>query len=97
MTDIDFDARYSVADMPGVAWYLRGYVIEDNEVERYDPDTDEYSYENEPWQNTGLVRAVMVGDDREHIIDVDDLTMIAEEDYCHVCGQLGCQHDGLER
>jgi hypothetical protein len=39
----------------------------------------------------------MVGDDREHIVDVDDLTEIAREDYCGVCGQIGCSHDGLDR
>ena len=36
------------------------------------------------------VRAVMVGDDREHIVDVSDLTVIPEDGYCRDCGQTGC-------
>lgn len=85
---LDFDARYTVDGWDGIAFYLRGY------VEEPDADTE--------W--TGLlvtdrerVRAVMVGDDREHIVDVSDLTKLGEDDYCHVCGQIGCEHDGRER
>ena len=37
-----------------------------------------------------MVRAVMVGDDRVHLVDVDDLTVISDEDYCPGCGQTGC-------
>ena len=33
--------------------------------------------------------AVMVGDDRRHRIDRDDVTVISEDDYCAGCGQLG--------
>jgi uncharacterized protein YlxP (DUF503 family) len=43
------------------------------------------------------VRAVMVGDDREHIVDIDDLTELGELDYCAECGQIGCAHDGRDR
>jgi hypothetical protein len=40
------------------------------------------------------VRAVMVGDDAEHIVDTDDLTEIGDDDYCAGCGQTGCYADG---
>jgi hypothetical protein len=43
------------------------------------------------------VAAIMVGDDREHVVSVDDLTAIGEDDYCHECGQVGCTADGRER
>lgn len=33
---------------------------------------------------------VMVGDDREWIVDVDDMEEISGEDYCPGCGQIGC-------
>lgn len=36
------------------------------------------------------VHAHMVGDDRDHIIDVDDLTPLDDDDYCPGCGQIGC-------
>ena len=43
------------------------------------------------------VAAIMVGDDAERAVSIGDLTPISEDDYCHVCGQLGCTHDGRER
>lgn len=33
----------------------------------------------------------MVGDDRVHLVDPDDLTKIEDDDYCHECGQVGCR------
>lgn len=42
--------------------------------------------------DTSMVVAVMVGDNRKHIVDVDDLTLIDEEDFCYGCGQIGCGH-----
>ncbi len=34
-----------------------------------------------------MVIAIMVGDDREHTVDVADLTPIAEDDYCPNAGR----------
>jgi hypothetical protein len=50
---------------------------------------------NEPEQvdRTDQVIAVMVGDDREHIVDVSDLTEIDPDAYCSGCGQVGCEGD----
>ena len=96
---LDFDARYTVAGMPGVAFWLRGYALEWTEESwvlacddtDHDHDGDCYLYdEPEQIERRDMVRAVMVGDDREHLVDVDDLTMIGEEDYCWSCGQTGC-------
>jgi hypothetical protein len=88
-TEIDFDAHYSVDGMPGVAWYLVGYVTDVT----YEWD-DDNECEVEVEYNTSMVEAVMVGDNRKHEIDVDDLTKLDEDDYCHQCGQIGCTHDG---
>jgi hypothetical protein len=38
-----------------------------------------------------MVEAIMVGDDRVHIVDVDDLTKLDDDDYCHSCGQIACK------
>lgn len=65
----------------GVAWYVLGWETEPDE------DTEWSGME----QRTGRVVAVMVGDDRKHSIDPDDLTPLAEEDYCPGCGQIGCR------
>lgn len=82
---LDFDARYSVDGYPGVAWWLK----------RYETwlELDELGIEYEECTDENFVIAVMVGDDREHIVDVDDLTEIADNEYCHTCGQIGCSHD----
>jgi hypothetical protein len=45
----------------------------------------------------GKAIVVMIGDDREHIVDPEDLTHIDEDDYCHECGQVGCTADGRDR
>ena len=33
---------------------------------------------------------IMVGDDREHEVEVDSLTRLDEDDFCSGCGQIGC-------
>jgi len=97
---LDTDARYSVEEYPGVAFYILGYATEDQEQEIWFCDHDdnyphddgcEVSYELETVERNDMVRAVMVGDDREHLIDVDDLTPISDDDYCASCGQIGCE------
>jgi hypothetical protein len=115
--DVNFDGRYTVAGMPGVAFWLHGWVTEmtqeswtlacDNPAHVYAPDSDSepdrddthnaacYLYdEPELVPDLTRVRAVMVGDDREHVVDVTDLTEITEDDYCAGCGQTGCHADG---
>jgi hypothetical protein len=109
---VDLDARYAVAGYGGVAFYLQGYAKEWTEESwQYDGDdresTDEYEPRDDPAnyvynepeevEDRSMVRAVMVGDDYVHIVDVDDLTLIADDDYCAECGQIGCTADGRPR
>jgi hypothetical protein len=99
---IDFDARYRVTTMPGVAFYLNGwqqvwengtyFTIDADGVEYMEDDADEGEWIDDP--DHRMVRAVMVGDDTEHIVDRDDLVVIADDDYCSECGQIGCTADG---
>ena len=42
-------------------------------------------------------RRLMVGDDKLHVVDPEDVTALPREDYCGQCGQVGCGHDGLDR
>lgn len=83
-TKIDFDARYSVYGYKGIAFYLKGYET----FNCYDMDTEE----EEERVNTDNVIAVMVGDDRKHVVSVDDLTLLKDDEYCSSCGQIGCGH-----
>jgi hypothetical protein len=78
--ELDLNSAYKV-DGYGIALYVVGY------VERDTADTD---WDGIKEIDQGFVRAVMVGDDREHIIDVDDLEPIDANDYCGGCGQIGC-------
>lgn len=100
-TDLpDTDLTYSHPDFAGIALRLRGWV-QRWEPQLYEvlvePEDDE------PWVDLvengdgemvddpegGMVRVVMVGDDREHEVHVGDLTPISDDDVCS-CGQIGC-------
>jgi hypothetical protein len=82
---LDMDAHYTVDGFsPGISFYLLGYeMIRD----------EDYEWTGIEEENTSMVRAVMVGDDRVHLVDVDDLTVIPEDAFCRGCGQVGCGHE----
>jgi hypothetical protein len=84
---LDFDARYKVAGYGGVAFWLKGWLTS--------PEFDDDGITTgEVTVHDDFVEAVMVGDDRPIMVDVDDLTVINDDDYCHECGQIGCTADG---
>ena len=91
---LDTLARYRVEERgwPKVAVYIVGW--DETEVKVIDwesEDEDEYECEShiEMVEDVGgMVRVVMVGDGRVHVIDVDDLVKL-HEDVCE-CGQIGC-------
>lgn len=84
----DFQAdAYTVKQYAGIAWHVLGWETEP------DNDTEWSGCEN----RTGRLLMVMVGDDRKFSIDPEDVSELSELDYCHVCGQIGCGHDGLDR
>jgi hypothetical protein len=103
---LDLAARYSVAGYGGIAFYLLGPAQDEMEPAPFlvcEDGAPDHDHEDDCWlwpdeaevvDSETMVRAVMVGDDREHIVDVDDLTVIAEDDYCSECGQIGCTADG---
>ena len=86
--DVTFSAdAYRVKGHNGVAWYVYGWETEPTK------DTEWDGIE----ERTGKVVAVMIGDDRRFIFEQDELTPLNNEDYCGVCGQIGCTHDGKVR
>lgn len=104
---VDLNACYRVAGYRGVAFRLAGWAIETVEPEpilvctegdcaglEHTEDCWAWPEESETVESQTTVRAVMVGDDREHLVDVDDLTVLPDDDYCAVCGQIGCTQDG---
>ena len=96
-----------VRGFQGVACYFVGY-----RQEVFIPDGGEDTGEwvdvnySRPFCNTDDLElrddetraiVVMVGDDHKHCVPIEYLTPIPREDYCGVCGQIGCAHDGLDR
>jgi hypothetical protein len=90
----------SVKQYPGVAFYVRGPEREWSPCVylETDPETGE-EFETEDsddgeWidGDGSRLRVVMVGDDRERLVDADDCSPITENDYCPECGQIGCGH-----
>lgn len=108
---MDHEHRYSVVGYPGVAFWFKKHPVEQRGCQGHPCEDAADLYPNagigevfycdgeceEPTENTDLAVMVMVGDDREHVIDVDDCIPIDDNDYCHVCGQIGCGHDGIDR
>jgi hypothetical protein len=68
----------------------------ENEDKLHEEDTGEGEWVEQD-ESCGRVIVTMVGDDGKHEIDIEDLTKIDDLDYCAVCGQIGCGHDGRER
>ena len=81
-------SAYVLNGSPGIAWQVLGPVMVRDE---------DFEWSGVETPHESLVRAIMVGDDREHELDRDDLTELGELDYCAECGQVGCGHDGRER
>lgn len=90
--EIDFEAHYKVKGFRGFAFYLLGYEPITTAGNFYF-DEEGYEFEEEPEvvENRDNVRAIMMGDDKIHIVAVSDLTKIEEDDFCHSCGQIGCR------
>ncbi len=92
--DVDFKRSYKVDGYRGIAFYLTGWAKESKEVEWEILDEngeveDVQSYTEEV-ESDRFVIAIMIGDDREHTVDIDDLELLPDGDYCGSCGQIGC-------
>lgn len=66
---------YSVLGYKGIAFCVLGWEVKSTEDEG---------------DRTGNLVMVMIGDDRHHSIDPDDISPLNDEDYCSTCGQIGC-------
>ena len=82
-SDSDFPApAYRISEHPGIAWHVLGWEVES------DSDTEWSGVE----VRTGCLVCRMVGDDRDYRFDPSDLIPLDRENYCGVCGQIGCAH-----
>lgn len=99
--EFDFDATYKVEGYNGIAWRVDQYAVEEYEVEiphEVENDYGElettYEYDIELVEDRTRVVCHMVGDDREFIHDITDLTKLSDDEYCPECGQIGCKAYG---
>jgi hypothetical protein len=94
---IDFDAHYRLYLKVGIAWVLLGwekkfepitFLANDDEGNEYEEESGEF---DEVADHEHIV-AVMVGDDRREVFDVEDVkaARIPENAFCRDCGQIGC-------
>lgn len=102
--ELDKSKRYTCPELKGFAVVLKGWELtyepvsslhfdgEGNEYEVQDPSEGEWNED----PSTGRVRVVCVGDNRVHLVEYSTLTALEDRDYCHVCGQVGCKHDGRD-
>lgn len=37
----------------------------------------------------------MVGDDKTHVVDEKDMTLLQDTEFCGECGQIGCTHGAM--
>ena len=86
-TEIDTGKHYRVTGYRGIAWYCEGPVMVRDE---------DYEWSGIEDPDPQMVRMVMVGDDRVFEVDVDDIEILGESEFCHSCGQIGCGHDVRE-
>ena len=97
MDKLDFNARYSHPRFKGIALRISGYPkvwVPYTSLE-IDDDGNEYEEDSGEWkldETSGSIYVVMVGDDYKNLVDVSDLTVISEDDFCDGCGQIGCGH-----
>lgn len=84
MPELDFDAAYRVENYGGIAWRINKY------VEIRDED---YEWTGIAKVDESRVEMHMIGDDTSFTFEVIELTVLDEDDYCSVCGQIGCRHN----
>lgn len=79
---------YAVDGYPGIMFHILGPLITHEYVEYlncisddccHDDDNDCYVPDYEIVESETMVRAVMPGDDHEHVFHVDDMTEITKE------------------
>lgn len=92
---INFDTHYKVKGYSGIAFFLLGWAANQEPVLCYGEDEDGNEIEMESGEyelvaDHANVVAVMVGDDRRHIVSIYDLTPLSEDGFCRDCGQIGC-------
>lgn len=63
-------------------------------IERHSPECPEdaelFTDDEPEYERTERVIAVMYGDDEHFTMEAEDMTPLAETEYCHECGQIGC-------
>lgn len=98
-TKLDRSACYAVKGWKGVAFRIDGFperwepytalVPSEDGEELVEVDTGEGEWVEQD-ESCGRVIVVMIGDDRRHEVDIEDLSPLADNEVCDSCGQIGC-------
>lgn len=94
--EVTFPGYYTVAGYKGIAFYVTGYETVTREIDAFwiDEDGDVEQVGTGEFETVelsdGKLKMVMVGDDREHLVDREDITPLPDEQFCGGCGQVGC-------
>lgn len=90
-TEFKVGDRVEVGTYPGIAFYIHKKATSVIPM-MDDEDGEIYDYEEVDIPDTWV--CIMVGDDREHEVEEEDMTLLDPEDYCCGCGQIGCNAYG---
>lgn len=104
---LDLNAAYEAPSVfPDIALRIEGFATRTVQPEPWldcgDEDCDHDDalcwVQDDPEEvtDTSWVRAVMVGDDVERLIETTDLVLLGEDKFCQGCGQIGCSVDTRE-
>lgn len=89
--------------LPDVACYIKRWDQQYDPTYIYVGDDDFDTDPDAEWELTGdgewfenpqsdQVFVVMIGDDKEYLVDFESLQLIDDDEFCSQCGQIGCSH-----
>jgi hypothetical protein len=99
--------RLIVEDVDGIVFYFKAHPVAQDECQGH-PCTDAADFYphagigevffcdgscEDITADTDRAIVVMVGDDREHIVYIDEITPLDDDEHVCSCGQRGCPHE----
>lgn len=101
--DVMKEGRFKIDGYDGVAFYIYQWtqkavpVSSHIEIAGEEDYTNSYAVEEviDEWEwvddpDSEMMEVCMVGDDHVHTVDISEMTLIDDDEYCSNCGQIGC-------
>jgi hypothetical protein len=79
-------------DFKGIALRFSQYVKDDDDIFYLNDDDDweEVDYNSDNEITSAFFH--MVGDDTDYLIEIEDIEILDDDEFCGGCGQIGCGH-----